>query len=135
MATLRSGARVNPSEVAEMFDTSLDADALTHHINTASLRVDDIAAADSTVSSERLTQIELYWAAEVACTQDPRALSEGIKNSNVDYNVTSTYGEMAVDLDPTGTLREEGVKTAQFDVPNVKGTDHDYTQDNTKELN
>lgn len=129
MATLRSGARVTASEVKEIFDTDLSDSALHAHINYASKIVDQIEAEAPSTDDETLELIELYWSAEVATTQDPRAEREQLKTSNVTYDIRTTYGEMAIDLDPTGTLASTTKGKATLDVPNAKNLQHDYVRD------
>jgi hypothetical protein len=84
---------------------------LTPFIETASSLVDDIAAASSSVSAARLELIERYLSAHFYTLRDPRPTAEraGPVSTNYQSSVgpglkTSHYGQMAITLDPTGTL-------------------------------
>lgn len=85
---------------------------LTPFIETASSLVDDVAAADSPPNSTRLELIERYLSAHFYTLRDPRPTSEkagpvaSSYQSKVDLGLnTSHYGQMAISLDPTGTLK------------------------------
>jgi hypothetical protein len=127
---VRGGARISVARLKEVLDASaLDEpangtidDALANHLNRASLQI-DVIEAQADVSDETLEYLELYWAAEVATSQFPQAVSESMMSASKDYDVRTTYGELAVDMDPTGTLGGaggDGGGAAVFDVPEVK---------------
>lgn len=121
MASLNSNTRVTASDVSEIFETDLTNSELHNHINVAAERVDEIAAADSSVADQRLALIEQYLAAHVATVQDPRASKEDHESFAVTYQRT-TYGQTAVELDPTGTLAgDTDGSDVEFFVPDTKG--------------
>lgn len=108
--------RVTPDEVRDITDDSLEDSALERHIQAATIKVNDIAEIDTSLSSSRLELIELYLAAHVATTQNPQITSETVGSGSWDYVVTE-YLEMAADLDPTGTLDPDGNEPADIYVP------------------
>ena len=86
--------------------------SLTPFIETANNLVDRVAASDSSVSSATLELIERYLSAHFYTLRDPRPVSERAgtvwvqHQSRVDLGLkTSHYGQMAIALDPTGTLK------------------------------
>lgn len=123
-------ARTTPSEVATIFDTDLDTSsggALDQWIDIANTVVDDIADKDSNISSTRLTQIEKLLAAHYASAQDPRIENTSRETASVTYksetgmNLRETsYGQQAIQLDPTDTLSTLGKPSATFAVPDAK---------------
>lgn len=122
--------RTNAQDVAQIFDTSLDDGAgqeLEAWIEIAHEIVDDIAAADPSLSSTRLEQIEKLLAAHLASTQDQRHARDSGASRSVSYQgetgmgIDGTkYGQQAKALDPTGTLANMGKPAASVGVPNVK---------------
>lgn len=89
-------------------DTKIDVDPF---IVAASSLVDQVEAA-TTFSEEKLQLIETWLSAHFYCMRDPRAVSEKAGpvgqtyQSKVDLNLaTSHYGQMAMVLDTSGTLR------------------------------
>ena len=119
-------ARTNTSDVDTILDTSLDSSALQAYIDVASDLVDDIASLDGSISSDRLTRIEKFYAAHLATAQDPRASSQNAGNRSVSYESSdserqSSYYEIAVNLDPTGLIQEQSKPKATMSVPDTKG--------------
>jgi len=106
-------ARVTATEVKAIIETSESDSAIAPQIAIATLLVDEIAAADSTVLAARLKEIERWVAAHfIASSLDPRAKSEGVKgitetiegSFGMGFEMTR-YGQQALILDSTGTLR------------------------------
>ena len=119
--------RTTRPEVQDIFDTPLDKQALESWIEIATEFVDDIAAADSSVSDTRLEKIEKLVAAHLAATQDPRVEKESRDSASASYEGetgmrinASTYGQQAAMLDPTGTLANAGRQTASITVPRTR---------------
>ena len=103
--------RTTDAAVAGIIEVDLTI-PLTPFIETGSTLVDDIAAADPSVSSARLELIERYLSAHFYTLRDPRTTAEraGPVSANYQSSVgsglkTSHYGQMAITLDPTGTLK------------------------------
>ncbi len=86
--------------------------SLTPFIETASNLTDRVAAATSPPSATTLELIERYLSAHCYTLRDPRPVSERAGSvgetvqSRVDLGLkTSHYGQMAITLDSTGTLK------------------------------
>ncbi len=116
-------ALVTDSEVKAIIDTDRDT---TPFIETADLIITENFAT-SGLTTARLTQIELYLSAHfVAITEEKGNLSEhGKGDSKEKYSMTfdrglamTRYGQQAIDLDTTGTLKSMARKgqDAQFRV-------------------
>lgn len=122
--------RTTANEVAKIFDTELTTSnngQLEAWIEIANELVDDIADADSSIDSTRLTQIEKLLAAHLAATQDRRVESESRESARIDYQgetgmrITATgYGQQASMLDPTGQLASLGKPGASVTTPDAK---------------
>ena len=85
---------------------------LTPFIETAASLVDDVAAASGAPGAARLELIERYLSAHFYTLRDPRPTAEKAGPVGVNYQsrvdlglFTSHYGQMAISLDPTGTLK------------------------------
>lgn len=123
-------ARTTPTDVANIFDTDLSTAAdgpLSDWIGIATEVVDDIAAQDPSISDTRLAKIEKLVAAHYAAAQDPRIESTGAETKSVSYKSETgmglrqtSYGQTAIQLDPTGTLSTIGKPTASVSVPDIK---------------
>ena len=103
-------ARVTDAEVKAIIDTSRSVDPF---IATATLLVNEELAASTTLSSERLQQIELYLAAHfTAITEERGALTSSEKgDASEEYGVevgsglnSTRYGQQAISLDTSGRL-------------------------------
>lgn len=121
-------ARTTNSDVSEILDTSLGTAALDAWIEIANTLVDDVAAADTSLTSTRLTQLETLVAAHLASTQDQRAASRSGASRSVTYQgetgmgfEATKYGQQALALDPTGTLAGSTKPTASISAPDAKG--------------
>ena len=120
--------RASVAAVDELFESDLDDATLQSWLEIAATHVDDIAAADASVSSARLEQIETLLAAHLASAQDQRLESGERQSASVTYQgetgmgIQGTkYGQQAAALDPTGTLQAMDKPTASIGVPNAKG--------------
>lgn len=127
---MANNGRVTASEVKKNFDTDLSDGEIDAWVNTATELVDEIAAADSSIGSTRLEQIELALTRHFASAQDPRLESYNVGGSSGSYqgetgmHINSTvYGQQAAALDPTGTLSGMGKPTPSVTVHDSKGID------------
>ncbi len=124
MAALDGDARVTAAEVREVINSVLP-DAVVHAcINTAHHMVDDRLASLS-LGTDLLHDIELWLSAHFVAVREPRAMSERIGNEyQVSYQLNSngmgleatTYGQQALALDYTGTLKALGKQKASLQV-------------------
>lgn len=112
-------ARVTEAQVTAILDTDLD--DLSPFITAASLVVDRVAAADSTLAAADLLEIERWLAAHFAAIRDERAHSQRQGDSSVTYQGKTgkgleftSYGQQAMALDPTGILRTLGKPRASL---------------------
>jgi len=117
-------------ELQNIYDTDLDTAALDRWLSIAEGVVDDIAAKDSSITASRLKDIEALLAAHYASAQDPRIESTSRETASVTYksetgmNLRETsYGQQAIQLDPTGTLSTLGKPSAGLSIPDAKGLD------------
>lgn len=110
MADLASTARVRGDEVKEIFDTDLTGTQLNIFINSAHRLVNSLLSTDLT--TDLLTEIELWLAAHFAAIRDPRVQQESVAG---EWSATyqgktgeglraTTYGQQAIALDTTGKL-------------------------------
>lgn len=125
-------ARTNNSDVQDIFDTDLDTTALDAWIEIANEHVDDIADADSSIDSTRLTKIEKLAACHFAAAQDPRLEEYRVGDAQGSfqgdtgmYYDSTVYGQQARMLDPTGTLADVGLRKASVSVVDAKDLDKD----------
>ena len=119
--------RTSASDVAEIFDTSLDDTSLSAWVDVANELVDDIADADPSLTESRLTKIEKLAAAHLAASQDQRHESNSGGARSVSYQGDTgmgfegtKHGQAALALDPTGTLANAHKPSASLSVPDVK---------------
>ena len=119
--------RTNTSDVQDIFDTDLSAASIDAWIGVATELVDDIADADSSVSSTRLVKIENLVTAHLASSQDQRVEKASRESASVTYQgetgmhfESTHYGQQALLLDPTGTLADMHKPSASIGVPEVK---------------
>lgn len=123
-------SRVTVEEVRDTFDTEKGQAAISQWIDIASDMVDDIADSDSSISSERLSNIELLVAQHLLAIQDPRVEEDAIGDSTMVYqgetgqNFDAThYGQHAKMLDPTDTLVNKEKVQPSVDVLNSRNVD------------
>lgn len=126
-------ARTSESEVKDILDTNLDNTSLSAWIEVANELVDDIAAADSSLTTSRLTKLEKLAAAHLASSQDQRFESASSESRSVQYQGETgmgfkgtKHGQAALALDPTGTLANSHLPSASVSVPDVKTSDQEY---------
>lgn len=116
-------ALVTDEEVKQLIDTERD---MTPFIDIADLIVSE-QLATSGLSSARLKQIELYLAAHYAAITEERGSLKSIKvgeatdtfDTQAGQGLKLTrYGQQAISLDTSGTLKVMGTQTlnAQFRV-------------------
>jgi hypothetical protein len=106
--------RVSDADVKAIFPTTLNTQPF---IETASVYVDTYLAATGTAEPV-LRQIELYLSAHFACFADPRATDIGDGDTRVRLQrgldgtglASTQYGQAALALDGTGTLRALGTQ-------------------------
>lgn len=120
-------ARVTPADVRLIFPTDLSDAELQAFIDTAHLLINE-ELADSGLTEERLTEIELYLSAHLAALADPRKKSEMIagewqftNTGETGMGLTSThYGQTVLLLDTSGILDkiggEGGVAAARIEI-------------------
>ena len=109
-------ARVTTAEVKEIIDTDL-AD-LSAFITVAGLQVDNIAA-KGLLSTAELKEIERWLSAHFTAIRDKRTVKDNVGDSSHTYEGKTgmgleftRYGQQALLLDTTGTLRESGKRRA-----------------------
>lgn len=121
-------ARVQPSEVKEIFDTELSNTAVQQWIEIANTLVDRISDRDSSITSTTLTQIEKLAACHLAATQDPRLEQASAETRSATYQgetgmgwESTIYGQQALALDPTNVLANSTKPSADAVVVDAKG--------------
>lgn len=123
-------ALVNDDDVKAVIDTARDT---TPFIATADLIINENLA-NAGFSVERLTQIELYLAAHFVCITEERG---GIKaekigdaaesyqpvssGTNIGGLATTRYGQQALAMDTSGTLKAMGTTTLNASFSLVPG--------------
>lgn len=104
-------ARVTPDEVIAIMDTALDATAVTPYCESANVFV-EATLGNSGLSESVLKEIEKWVAAHmIAITKERQTKEEGAGTAYIKYagdwkqglSMTS-FGQMAISLDPSGTL-------------------------------
>lgn len=105
--------RTTVTKVRNVFDTDLSDSELTSWMDVATELVDDVANADPSLSDSRLEKIERLTTAHLASTEDQRISNASRETGSVNYQGQSgmglnstTYGQQAKVLDPTGQLAE-----------------------------
>lgn len=115
-------ARVNASELREIFETDLSATRLDAFIGAANKVVNDRLSGRG-IASDTLKEIERFVAAHMASVSDPRVTKEtvGPVSATFEARVRSDsrqglemtfYGQQAMMLDPTGQLAQAGKRVA-----------------------
>lgn len=125
MATIDPSARTTDAELTEIIETDLSAAQRAAFINSAFHLVEDQLTGKG-LSADILGEIEKYLAAHFLSVRDQRAAREDIGS---EYSVTyqgktdmglqaTHYGQMALTLDPSGTLARlsSSPKRAKFTV-------------------
>lgn len=114
-------ARTDIAAVKEILDTALTDSDILAHINIAS-RATDNKLSGKGLTEEVLTDIETFWTAHIiAMGKERQAKSEKIGDVQVQYQGEfgeglrmTTYGQMVLMLDTTGTLANAGLKKARI---------------------
>jgi uncharacterized UBP type Zn finger protein len=122
--------RTTPGDVKTIFETDLSDSTIQEWIDVATLIVDDIEDADSSITNTRLERIEKLLSAHFAGTQDQRIAQTSAESKSVEFQGDTEmtdlrgtkYGQNAIALDPTGTLSTLGKPTATLSVPKIKET-------------
>lgn len=125
MADLNASVRTTAEAVREIIDTDLTTGQIHAFINSAYFFV-TAQLVGKGLSSDQLADIECWLAAHFLATRDQRVERETIGD---EYQATyqgksgmglqaTTYGQMAIALDTSGTLLKQGqgVKTASLRV-------------------
>lgn len=124
-------ARTNAADVKNAIDTSLTDAQVSAFIDDASVVVDDIASADATITSAKLTLIEKYLAAHFVTLRDPRltkaALADVQESYQRDAEMTE-YLKAAIALDPTGIIEDAFTDRPVFGFRVSAGYDDDLTK-------
>jgi hypothetical protein len=115
--------RTTATAVKVILDTDLTDAQITAFITTANALVDD-QLLNKGLSSTILTEIEKWLAAHLASIRDQRVSRESIGDEysatyqgKTDMGLEATlYGQTALALDTTGTLRSTKLKVADFEV-------------------
>jgi len=119
--------RTTEQDVTDIFDTSLDGVSLSAWIDVANELVNDIADKDPSLGASRLEKLETLVAAHFAASQDQRHESNSGGARSVSYQGDTgmgfegtKHGQVALTLDPTGTLANAHKPSASVSVPDVK---------------
>ena len=103
-------ARVAPSDVTAIFSTSIGNTALTVHITSAHLIIEQYIGTAGW-DEDLATELERWLAAHLACTQDPQIKNERIGDASQTFEGQfglgldlTRYGQQVKILDTTGTL-------------------------------
>ena len=121
MADLLAGVLISADDVKELLgdETELTDGTIHNFINAAHVVMSGITG----LSTDKLTQIQLWLAAHFLVLVDPRAKSESFGGDfsityltgNLGENLSSTfYGQTALVLDTTGTLQKATLKRADL---------------------
>lgn len=118
-----SAVRVSIDDLKNILDTELTDEQLYAFINTAHVMVEEVLTSTA-LSSDLLTEIEMWLSAHYACIREQRASEESIgAEYRVKYQGTTdmglkatTYGQQALALDYTGTLANLSAKKASLTV-------------------
>lgn len=109
------------SEVSTIIDTDLSDSEIQAFIDAANLYTTE-ELGDSGLGAGLLTEIQKWLAAHLLSTKDKRVAEEAINDVDITYQgswgeglKSTTYGQQAIALDPTGTLAGAG-KDASFDI-------------------
>lgn len=105
--------RVTAQNVKDVIDTKLGETEIDLCILTAHVLINDEVAPKGTLSTERLELIELYLSAHFVTLRDRRVASQNLADgSTLSYEgqtglylTSSHYGQTAILLDSTGTLK------------------------------
>lgn len=110
-------ARTTEAAVTLAIDTTLTTPQIEAFIDDASAVVDDIAAADTTITTAKLTLIEKYLACHFVTLRDPRIRSGEFGDTSETYQrdtKVTEYLKAAMGLDPTGIIRGQFMDAKPF---------------------
>ena len=117
--------RVTQAEVLEIIEVDDEITELTPFITAANLMVTQAFSGNTQIGEALLKEIERYLAAHFITLRDPRVTSESNEGISVSYAgsfgeglKSSSYGQMALTLDFTGSLAKLGRKKASFSMVN-----------------
>lgn len=117
-----------PSQIREIFDTDLSDSAIQTWIEIGQRWIDEIGRKDASLSQSELDNIHKLITAHLASAQDQRLSSASRETASADYQgqtgmnwESTTYGQRALALDPTGTLQDSSKPKASVSVPDSKG--------------
>lgn len=120
MATVVSGSRIAVSDLIEIFDTELTSAQLGAFINSAHYLI-QANLVNKGLSEDVLTEIHKYLAAHFASLRDQRVESEQVADVRKSYQgktgmylESTTYGQMAMALDTSGSLANLAKSPATF---------------------
>ncbi len=106
--------RTTVSKVRNVFSTDLEDNELTSWMDVATELVDDVENADPSLTEKRLEKIERLLTAHFASSDDPRISNASRETGSVNYQGqtgmhlnSTTYGQRAKLLDPTGQLESD----------------------------
>lgn len=105
--------RVTAENVRDVIDTKLGNTEIDLAIATAHILTDDEIAPKGVLSEERLQLVELYLSAHFVTLRDRRVASQNLSDGSTLsfegktglYLTSSHYGQTAILLDSTGTLK------------------------------
>jgi len=120
MATLRANARTTPGDVADLLDAPpANTDDLIPFVNAASYQVDRIEAEAPGADAALLAEVETWLAAHLSTTRNTVLSSEKQESYSADFLRETSYGETAMNLDPTSVL--SGGALIDFSAVDAKG--------------
>lgn len=105
--------RTTIQKVRNIFNTDLSDNQISSWMDVATALVDDVEDADPSVPDKRLEKIERLVTAHLASSQDQRIGNATSETRSINYQGqygmalnSTTYGQQAKVLDPTGQLGE-----------------------------
>lgn len=115
-------ATVTATEVKEIIATDL-ADATVDVFITAADRIVDVQLADKGIADATLKEVKRWLAAHLVSVRVPQARLESLDLGDLSESyggeygrglASSLYGQMALALDPSGTLAAQGKESAEL---------------------
>lgn len=104
--------RATEAEIKNVVDTSLTEEQVTPFLRTANVLMDRaVLAGGGTYAAADLRETEIWLAAYLLCSRDPRVKSETTDDAFGTYDVESYWAKVVL-LDPTGRLA--GMKDAKI---------------------
>lgn len=122
MAERDPNARATVDEVKDIISTTLTDGQINAFINTSHQVVSQRLNGKG-ISEDTLKEIEVWLSAHYVCMRDPRKKQVKVDDVAVTYQgetgtgfQSTSYGQQAIALDPTGTLASASLKRATFHV-------------------